>query len=272
MSKPDIEITRFGIIVIQSLSEEDKKTGDELERDVLRYKELLHDNSFVRLFNVENLSDFERIINQIIDTTTRGEIFTLHFETHGSRYGIQLASGEFITWMQFYDCIRPINIKLNNLLLIVMASCFGASLISYLDPMKRAPFLAFVGARRILAEEEVRRAFSAFYQEYTNPLDIDKSMKAINFEIDEGDLNKQTFLCFTSEKLFDMTLDYMQNPEHFKIMVQTKLEEFNKTSDVQITFSDMENQLATFLKDTVMKNKDFFCFKDLRNPRLGLES
>lgn len=264
MSKPDIEITRYGIIVIQSLREEDKKTGEELEREVLRYKEYLHENSFIDFFNIENFSDFKRTLYHIEETTNLGTIFTLHFEIHGDRDGIQLASGEFIPWKEFYDCIRPINIKLNNLLIIVMASCFGASLISYLDPMKRAPFLAFVGARRVLTEDEVRRAFSAFYQEYTNPLDIDKSMKAINFEIDEGNLNKQTFLCFTSEKLFDMTLDHLRDPVHFKMMVQTKLEEFNKTSDVQLTFSEMENHLITFLKDQVIKNKDFFCFKDVR--------
>lgn len=272
MSKPDIEITRFGIIVIQSLREEDKKTGEELERDVLRYKEHLHENSFVRLFNVENLSDFERILNQIIDTTTPGEIFTLHFETHGSRNGIQLASGEFITWKQFYDCIRPINIKLNNLLLIVMASCYGASLISYLDPMQRAPFLAFVGARRILTEDEVRRSFSAFYHEYTNPLDIVESMKAINFEIDEGNLSRQTFLCLTSEKLFDMTLDYLRNPNHFRLMVESKLEEFNSLSDEKTTYSEMENHLIIFFKETSTKNRDYFCFMDLRNPSLGVKS
>lgn len=40
MNTPKTEIKRWGIVVIQSLYPVDRKTGEELFMDILRYKEL----------------------------------------------------------------------------------------------------------------------------------------------------------------------------------------------------------------------------------------
>jgi len=47
----DIDIKRRGIIVIQSLKETERKTGDELEKDILQYKKFYDKFSFVDFHN-----------------------------------------------------------------------------------------------------------------------------------------------------------------------------------------------------------------------------
>ncbi len=109
MNTPDTEITHKGIIVIQSLKENERKTGDELQKDILQYKKYLHEDSFVEFYNVTTVKEFIKTLEKIQKTMSKGEIFSLHLETHGSEDGIHLSSGECVTWKQFFDNIRPIN-------------------------------------------------------------------------------------------------------------------------------------------------------------------
>lgn len=262
MNNPDTEIIRKGIVVIQSLAEKDRKTGDELYNDVLRYKEWLEEDSFVTFYNVTSLKEFIDVLVSLSDEMIDGEIFTLHLETHGSEKGIQLSSGECMSWDIFFDNVRPININMGNLLVIVMAMCKGAAIISHIEPEKRAPYKAFVGANRDLNEEEVYIAFNAFYGNYTNMLDIVNGMNALDLEIDGVNPSKKTFWCYSAEHIFDLTFNPDRAPIHFNEMV-TK--QFNRiTSEgINITRDQVKQDIRKMLIDSSVKYKDYFCFKDI---------
>lgn len=53
----DFEIEGYDIIVIQSLKENDRKTGEELYNDILRYKPELNKDVHVQFYNVCNHSE-----------------------------------------------------------------------------------------------------------------------------------------------------------------------------------------------------------------------
>jgi len=268
MNTPDTEITHKGIIVIQSLSKNERKTGDELQKDILQYKEYLHGDSFVDFYNVSSVRDFINTLENIENNMSKGRVFTLHLETHGSEDGIHLASGECMTWRLFFDNIRPINIKMGHLLIIIMAMCKGGSLISYIEPEKRAPFRAFIGAFRDITVDEVIRGFSAFYGSFTSMLDVVEGMKALDAEIDGINPKKKTFWCFSAENIFDSTFNPDRDPKHFNQMVTEQLANHISRGETYITRAQVDEMIRNLLKQTSDKYRDYYCFNDIFGIKL----
>ena len=58
MNKPNTEIKRWGIVVVQSLNPKDVKTGEILYHDVLQYKEYHKRESFSSFYDVNSSDDF----------------------------------------------------------------------------------------------------------------------------------------------------------------------------------------------------------------------
>lgn len=263
MNTRDTEITQTGIIVIQSLNKDDRKTGEELTKDILQYKKYLQKDSFVEFYNLTTVAEFIKTLNTINKSMSKGVIFSLHFETHGSEEGIHLASGECIKWKKFYELIRPINIKMGNLLIIVMAMCKGGALIGSLEPEKRAPYLAFIGAFRDLTQDEISRGFNAFYTNYTGALDIEKGMEALTKEIDGKTIKKKTFWCYSSEDIFDQVLDPDRDPENFQKMVRKYLiERIIIYKETGHSWASIEKEMRNHLTEMSKKHREHYCFKD----------
>ncbi len=218
----------------------------------------------MEFYNVTTSTEFFKTLRAINKSMTKGVVFSLHFETHGSEHGIHLASGEYINWKKFYKLIRPINIKMGHLLIIVMAMCKGGALISSLEPEKRAPYRAFIGAFSDLTQDEIARGFNAFYTNYTGALDIRKGMEALTIEIDGENPNKKTFWCYSSEHIFDQALDPDRTPKNFQEMIRKQLTkrllEFGETGH---TWSSVEYEMRNHLINTSKKYRDYYCFKDL---------
>lgn len=262
MNTPDTEITLKGIIVIQSLKDSERKTGDELNNDILQYKKYVHADVFVKLYNARTIREFTNTLNLIYNEMSKGEIFTLHLETHGSEEGIHLASGECLKWVKFFNIIRPINIKMGHLLLIVMAMCKGAAILTCIEPEKRAPYRAFIGSHRDITDDEVARGFSSFYGSYTSLLDLGEGMKALDYEIDGENSKSKSFWCFSAEQTFDEALNPNRDPKGFNKLVSTQL--FNHFIKGEIhSWAEVDYKIRNLLKDTSKKYRDFYCFKDI---------
>lgn len=111
MNKPNTEIKRWGIVVVQSLNPNDVKTGENLYHDVLQYKKYHKRESFSSFYNVNSSDDFRSAILYIENSLSEGDILTLQLETHGCDEGIGFNNGEILKWKDFYDIIRPLNIN-----------------------------------------------------------------------------------------------------------------------------------------------------------------
>ena len=262
MNRPETEIEKTGIIVIQSLKENERLTGTELEQDVLRYKSYVHKDSFARLHNAENKEEFISTLKCIEEDMKEGEIFTLHLETHGGEDGISLASEECVTWKEFFDSIRPINIKMGHLLIVVMSMCKGAAILTYLNHDERAPYRAFIGSHRDMYESELADGFAAFYREYTNMLDIDKGMKALQLELSTPDEPYGPFWIFTCEQVFDMTFDADRDPANF-VKVVNNAYMLQKSKGIECTRQSVEKDIRNLFDKMKVEKKPYFCFEDI---------
>lgn len=258
MNTPNSEIKRWGIIVIQSLNHSDVKTGEILYHDILQYKYLIKRESFSYFYNVNSSDEFCLAMQTIEKSLSEGDIVTLQIETHGCNEGIGVNNGEIITWNDFYDIIRPINIKTGHLLFVVMAMCNSISVISAINPQKRAPYRAFICTTREVSADEILRGFIAFYDNFFNMLDIAQAINALQEEV--TDINGQSpFQVLSAENVFDETF----NPDRdITEIVDYQLERLNMPrTDTNIT--QMSNNIRLLLKAIHDRYYQYYNFKDI---------
>ena len=77
MNKPNTEIKRWGIIVVQSLNPNDVKTGEILYHDVLQYKEYHKKESFSSFYDVNSSDEFRLAVQTIEESLSFDETFNL---------------------------------------------------------------------------------------------------------------------------------------------------------------------------------------------------
>ncbi len=169
--------------MIQSLYPNDYKTGEMLYHDILKYKKYHKSESFSSFYDVNSSDEFALLCRLLRHHYRKETFITIQIETHGCDEGIGLNNGEILKWKDFYDIIRPLNIKTGHLLFVVMSMCKSISMISAIDPKKRAPYRAFICTTRVVTADEIYRGFLAFYDKYFNLLDITQALSALQEEV-----------------------------------------------------------------------------------------
>ena len=262
MNQANTEIIKWSIVVIQSLHNE-RLTGEQLYFDVIKRKEYSNSAIKTSYYDVENIQQFEDYMHEIANNIEDGDIMTIHLEIHGdnNQRGLVLASGELVDWEYLVDLFRPINIKIGGLLLVTMAVCFGAAIISYIDPKQRAPYLCVLGASKTLYVTELADAFEAFYSLYDNALDITKAYEAMK---EQYRLNgKECPLGFVSSiEQFQQVFDPDRDPYSFAMIIERKVEEY-KVNGIETTLDKERNRIIELMKQDKEKLFPYFSFQDV---------
>ena len=258
MNSPKTEIRRWGIVIIQSLGPNDKKTGKDLYDDVIRYKNFYDNRCFSAYYDANSKLEFKNHIQNIYNSLQVGDILTLHIETHGSDDGIVLNNGELIPWKEFYDLIRPVNIKIGHLLLVVMAMCKSVAMISSINPYDRAPYRAFVCSTRMVLPEELYNGFVEFYGKYNNLLDSFDALTLLQQEVTDEN-GYSPFQMLSSESVFDETFKDELNRDEL-VVKQLRLLGIPVTCS---TKEKMHEIIRNLLKDIHDRFCSYYNFKDL---------
>ena len=116
---------------------------------------------------IEALMDIEKEVGE-------GDGPLLHIEAHGLdsqdglalSNGIELSSGEQVSWEEIRPYLTAINAKCGNNLTMVMATCFGMYILqdlikTFFDNVvgAKCPFLCFVGPESIISVDDFTAAF-----------------------------------------------------------------------------------------------------------------
>lgn len=258
MNNPNTEIKRWGIVVIQSLKPNDVKTGENLYKDLLQYKSYSNKDCFSSFYNVHSIREFSSAITEIGNSLIDGDILTLQIETHGCEQGLGLSNDDLLNWKDFYDMIRPLNIKTGHLLFVIMSMCKSIAMISSINPEERAPYRAFVCTTRIVNSDEIYRGFMAFYENYYNLLDIAQALKSLQEEVKDKN-GFSPFQILTAESVFDDTFNPNRN---ISDLVNLQLERLN-LPNTEITRSIMSDSIRRLLKELHDRFCDYYNFKDL---------
>lgn len=258
MNTPDTEIKRWGIVVIQSIPKNERQTGTQLYEDLLRYKPIMDGNVFCEFIDVVGKNDFESAFSYILSKLEEGDILTIHVEAHGSVDGIALSSGDIVEWKEFYDLIRPINIKTGHLLFIVMAMCYSIAMISNINIEQRAPYRAFICTTREMYPDELYEGFISFYDKFCNLLDVVNAMSALQKEV-RDDNGYSPFQILTSENVFDETLSVTRNIDEICVNQLNQLGQPISPENIE----RIRCQIRELFVELHSKYADYYNFRDL---------
>jgi hypothetical protein len=188
---------RFGTVaVIESLptDKNEFQTGLWLHDTVLLPLAEQHRFKLLKYVVTDSVQLFAALaaIETAIFQTGHGTI--LHFETHGVKEGVQLASREIVPWQSLKASLTAINKGCRMNLLAVMGMCHGGHLTSLLQPTDIAPFWGLIGPEKEVYPCRLQEAFQLFYQELLGAFDGRAALQAMNARHTLGswDLNIDT--------------------------------------------------------------------------------
>jgi hypothetical protein len=188
----------FDIVhIIETLGPGEYHTGRRLFEDLEPITSTATPQVTAHFSSVRSRAEFRELLRSIAeDARLHSHSPILHIEAHGSPAGIQVSSGECLTWTEFKAELTMIN-KISGLnLLVILAACDGANMVSIIQPVDRAPVRALIGPKRIVSVGEIERASLAFYRALFDPGEVQAAWRAMNDAVASDQL---TFAVFTAE-------------------------------------------------------------------------
>lgn len=169
-----------GIIVIQSLSDNERQTGSELYNDIIK-RSCEQKKLYSQFMDVNSRAEINACFLAIHDACKSGKFYPLiHFEIHGSKEGFVLKNGELVTWQEVAELCRVINIPIKNQLVVSLATCLGAYITLGIDIQKESPFWAFIGPKDLITQEDVIEDFSNLFEELLVSYDIKMALNRLD--------------------------------------------------------------------------------------------
>lgn len=216
---------------------------------------------FAELHTVTNRNDFFGTFRQIIRNIEDNIMISIHIEAHGGELGIQLASKQIVTWAELHNELRPINIQLLGLLSVAIATCYSFPFTWSINITKRASFKTVVFTKRDMIVDEIERGFLAYYEKFSNLLDSQKALAAIQEEVNDGDPHWSPFQMMVADWAFDQISNPDNNP-NFKEIVMTQYVRMRFLNPA-ITPDEVERCIRKQFAFIRKHGKDFFLLKDL---------
>ena len=191
----------FDIVhIIESLRSVDYHTGRRLFEDLEPITLTAIPQVTSRFSPVHTRNEFLHLLRSIAeDARLHSHSPILHIEAHGSSTGIQVSSGECLTWTEFKAELIAINEISRLNLLVILAACDGANLLNIIQPVDRAPVCVLIGPNRIVSAGEIERASLTFYRTLFGLRDARAAWRAMNDAVTPAPL---TFAVFTAEYVF----------------------------------------------------------------------
>ena len=254
------------VYIIESLRTKDKLTGTQLHQETLKHISFNIPDITSRLIPVSDKKEFFKAIDGIIEDVMSGKFAPiLQIDAHGYEEGIQLSSKEIVTWVEFLNKTRELNILLKNKLILILSLCEGNSIIGCINPEKRAPFKAIVGSFKKVYETDLLNGLEAFYINFFSSHSIITAVQKMN---EVGDVEKPIFQLITSNECFDgMVNSNRDTIELQRLINQIAVNE--KVINQQFEGVDFcavkqaVNMNINVIFENINKKRDYFNMKDL---------
>jgi len=255
------------LIIIESLNNNEKQTGKILHRETIKYKRFQEPNLSSSLITVNSKKEIVSTLKKICNRITKEMLFPiLHIETHGSDEGLHLSNDDILTWSEFFDETRCINILLKNTLLINLSMCHGVSLMAKIQPTKRAPFRAFIATSGEISWNKLLEGFEIFYNDFFFTFSGEKSVIAVNNALKEDGVE---FYYIKSEYLIEQITDINRDPVFIKSMIndfavkEKASNPFFRNVPYKYVFNHTKKKIEAIFDD-VKSTVDYFLMTDIK--------
>ena len=263
----DTRINKCIVYIIESLPNGDLKTGRNLYEKLKQ--EWLFNNDYDVVYEFVNskveLRHLLFEIAEIVKAKDNHTFYILQFETHGSEKGMYLSSNEEVFWGELFSMIRPINIYMNDTLLVVLSMCDSKSVAYNIEPRERSPFRGVVVTEMPLSSEYLDEIWASFYKEVMSRYFEGKSSGYFS------DFTPEHIWYLSQEFIFDIHSDLEEyHPELFAKKKDDFTQEFDdllKSHPNEIFAIAPREIYIKWRIDKWRKEKkqlrDYFCFIDI---------
>ena len=190
------------VFVIESLENNERKTGKELYNDILKWKPLQSGMVFTCEFiDLNCRNDFFDFFNKIQNDAYLGLKPIFHFEIHGlkDKSGLSLKNGEIIHYKELAIALSTVNQIIGNNLFLTLSVCHGAYLLGNVQIDKPAPFIGFVGSFDLIYNSDSLMRYTEFYDAFLMSFDLGKAIQRF---LNANTLNPNTFNLIDTEETF----------------------------------------------------------------------
>jgi len=231
----------FKLISIESLKDEDEKTGQQLvEWTTGKFNGILTsaDN-----LPCENKEGFIEILRNLMDNTVANETLILSLEMHGNDKGLSFADDSFISWFELIPYIRNLNEKTQMGLVILSSACFGAYFCLAVSLRYISPFYKFFGPDNKINPDKILEINKEILESIFNDKDISLTVEEKNkyfihsgvkyVYLDAGDVFRKVFTNYinqdlTPEKIAYSTARYYNEFLSYSYITGAPIEYFQK--------------------------------------------
>jgi hypothetical protein len=165
------------IVVIESLREDDWKTGRFLREDIEVVALPYGNNLQVHYKTARNADELEFLLKELAGyVRLSGRAPCLHIQCHGDADGLQLTDGSRMLWGRLKPLLVNINLASRMNLFLVLACCNGgyfAAECSYHEPV---PFGYILGPGNAIAADPLFALNRAFYAELLSTRDVTQAL------------------------------------------------------------------------------------------------
>ena len=158
-------INMNSLVVMESLGDQELHTGTWLVEDLaaeMREAELALGMATVR----DRRQFFGTMERLRTDADELGRKYILQIDAHGDRHaGLLLKpSGQVVSWREFVDACREVNMATLNNLVVVLACCDGFHSVLNVSIRDLTPFCTLVGPSAVITAGAVQSTLSSFYR------------------------------------------------------------------------------------------------------------
>lgn len=194
-------ITFNAVWIVESLPAKEVQTGQILHKYL---QSQLADSALpvdAHYSACSGAHDFREIVASLTDAASRSNLLPiLHIEAHGSPdAGLYFSDNSFLSWLDFCNLVAPLNQATRFRLVVVIAACFGADLLSGVRLSSAAPCFAFIAPSDEVDPGEVMSIFRTLYRTMFNTLDANETFQAV----DKVKLETGGVIIFTAQHWFD---------------------------------------------------------------------
>lgn len=189
------------LFIIESLTDNDRKTGEELEARMNTWAAKNNVPVQAVLFKVNTMDEWEAVWNGIYTSIKDcANIPIIHLVLHGNETHIGIKQGKegLIPLPELFEKIRKANELSRNNIFLSMAVCKGLNVIRSLSISHHMPFCGILASEEKLYNGEALHNYTIFYQEFFKTLSLDSAEKALR----TNGVNQELYKLSKPEEIF----------------------------------------------------------------------
>lgn len=169
------------VVIIESLEDFEVKTGKE-NGNILSWElQQLKKPTPVEYYPCESVSEFKKMICDLIEQTSSERVPLLHIECHGDIVdGLVFANGTFISWGDLGELIFPLHIASGCNLMLCLSACHAAHFLSQMGNFKiPCPCRILVAPIGEVDPADCMRGFRVFYSKLFETMSVDAALEMV---------------------------------------------------------------------------------------------